>query len=92
MLDAAMLTRISECQPAAAITDDTKECHFDALPLQLPLHIMRCTYYEMYKTIMGEDRFAVCDAEFTDLPDLVPLVPVSGWSEECEDYEIEEVD
>ena len=46
----------------------------------------------MYKTIMGEDRFAVCDAEFTDLPDLVPLVPVSGWSEECEDYEIEEVD
>ena len=53
---------------------------------------MRCTYYEMYKTIMGEDRFAVCDAEFTDLSDLVPLVPVSGWSEECEDYEIEEVD
>ena len=46
----------------------------------------------MYKTIMGEDRFAVCGAELTDLSDLVPLVPVSGWSEECEDYEIEEVD
>ena len=43
----------------------------------------------MYKTIMGEDRFAVCDAELTDLSDPVPLVPVNGWKE---DYQIEEVD
>ena len=73
-----------------AFTDEVKKCHFGGF--QLPLHIMRCTYYEMYKTIMGEDHFAVCDAEFTDLTDLVPLAPISGWNKECEDCEIEEVD
>ena len=62
----------------------------DDLPLISPPIVRFTSYYELYQTIRGEERLAVCDDgfmdcqnEFTNLPD---LVPINSWDEQVEDY------